>query len=611
MDVGVVGSPPLALKNGERLALVCYDVVLREPRSVRQGVYGGPRVRVSQNVSFNAGAFRSAPHEEMHDMDTGDLIVTNGRLVFLGGKRTLSANLAQILHVEPYLDAVAVHRTNKQCTEMFCHLNRQKVGISVGGRNQMTLLSGAMVAACIEGLIACGGVTPSAAPSRTAANYAPAGTSRGTSRGTTNKAAKPESLGPSVCPICHQRTRWDVCGEPSKHEIVCRACGYRIEATAIELAWLRKCQPKAGSVAGTAGAPANQGQPPSGEPPSPEISAWLDEIKSALTARGYTETQRFGREEFPGSRSLATAEYTAGTSTFQVMLFADPQMAQRYVRGFSALESVALAIQRGSADLTSVGRLAYMAYDTDGLEAYSFGRWTRAAGRVDPPIFAGTPTTPKPATPKPPPKPPDPSTAPPEPPPEPLGPSAKPTEPPPAPPASGSEQESGPSAQSSSAHSSSDFLPRMQMRPDRVTATSALGPTATVEQVFGDRAGFARWIIATGAMEECGRQSQYVNLSFRSKKNIAQIHPQPNGIGLVLRSRSPVPPATLFEEIPVFVLAGYTGANKSWLDGTGRTFEGKGPAIAYLIRDEVDGLGDDSKEWQEVARLLDHAKTLV
>jgi len=43
------------------------------------------------------------------------------------------------------------------------------------------------------------------------------------------------------------------------------------------------------------------------------------------------------------------------------------------------------------------------------------------------------------------------------------------------------------------------------------------------------------------------------------------------------------------------VLAGYTGANKSWLDGTGRTFEGKGPAIAYLIRDEVDGLGDDSK----------------
>ena len=52
------------------------------------------------------------------------------------------------------------------------------------------------------------------------------------------------------------------------------------------------------------------------------------------------------------------------------------------------------------------------------------------------------------------------------------------------------------------------------MRPDRVTATSALGPTATVEQVFGDRAGFARRIIATGAMEECGRQSQYVNLSF-------------------------------------------------------------------------------------------------
>ena len=79
----------------------------------------------------------------------------------------------------------------------------------------------------------------------------------------------------------------------------------------------------------------------------------------------------------------------------------------------------------------------------------------------------------------------------------------------------------------------------------------------------------------------------------------------------MFRSRGRVLPATLFEEIPVASLAGYRGANKSWLDGTGRAFEGKGPAIAYLIPDEVDGLGDDSKEWHEVARLLDHAKTLA
>ena len=140
---------------------------------------------------------------------------------------------------------------------------------------------------------------------------------------------------------------------------------------------------------------------------------------------------------------------------------------------------------------------------------------------------------------------------------------------------------------------------------------AATQPTATVEEVFGDRAAFARRIIATGAMDECGRMTQYVNLSFQEKTNIAQIHPHENGIGLVLRSRGRVLPATLFEEIPVASLAGYRGANKSWLDGAGRTFEGKGPAIAYLIPDEVDGLGGDSKEWQEVARLLDHAKTLV
>jgi hypothetical protein len=136
-------------------------------------------------------------------------------------------------------------------------------------------------------------------------------------------------------------------------------------------------------------------------------------------------------------------------------------------------------------------------------------------------------------------------------------------------------------------------------------------PSATVAEVFGDRAEFADRIIRTGDMEECGRKSQYVNLSFAGKKNIAQIHPQENGIALVLRSRSEDQPATLFEEIAVASLAGYRGANASWLDGTGRTYEKKGPAIAYLIPDEVDELGDDDQEWQEVVRLLDHAKTLA
>ena len=135
-------------------------------------------------------------------------------------------------------------------------------------------------------------------------------------------------------------------------------------------------------------------------------------------------------------------------------------------------------------------------------------------------------------------------------------------------------------------------------------------PSSTVADIFGNRAEFANRIIKIRDMEECGRASQYVNLSFPGKKNIAQIHPHENGIALVLSSIKGDQPQTFFDQIPVRSLAGYRGTNARWLDGKGDLFERKGPAIAFLIPDDIAELDDDSMEWQEVAKLLDYAKTL-
>ena len=147
-------------------------------------------------------------------------------------------------------------------------------------------------------------------------------------------------------------------------------------------------------------------------------------------------------------------------------------------------------------------------------------------------------------------------------------------------------------------------------KPNNRGGDPPVAPSATVEEVFGERSGFANRIIKIGAMNECGRQSQYVNLSFGSKNNIAQIHPHTSGIALVLRSIREDLPKTSFTEIPVTSLTGRGGGNPAWLDGVGKNYEKKGPAIAFLIPDDVDELGDNDKEWQEVMKLLDHAKTL-
>jgi hypothetical protein len=137
-------------------------------------------------------------------------------------------------------------------------------------------------------------------------------------------------------------------------------------------------------------------------------------------------------------------------------------------------------------------------------------------------------------------------------------------------------------------------------------ATSS--PSASVDQVFGSRAAFANRIIAIGGVEESGRSSRYVNLSAGPKRNVAQLHPQEDGIALVLRSRDEGQPATAFAEIPVAGLAGYRGTNASWLDGAGPTFAKKGPAVAYLIPDAVDGLDGSDPAWRQVAELIAHAK---
>lgn len=136
-------------------------------------------------------------------------------------------------------------------------------------------------------------------------------------------------------------------------------------------------------------------------------------------------------------------------------------------------------------------------------------------------------------------------------------------------------------------------------------------PSASVEEIFGDRSEFANRIIKIGAMQECAKLSQYVNLSTARDKNVAQIHPHENGIALVLKSINEDLPKTSFAEIQVALLKGHKGTNAAWLEGVDSRFERKGPAIAFLIPDEVDELDDNGKEWREIVNLLNHAKTLV
>jgi hypothetical protein len=154
------GESPVALKRGEFVAVLCPDVILKEPRRVTQGVYGGSRVRLAKTLSFNLGAFRAAPHEKLHDVDRGTPVLTNKRYAFMGEKRTVSAILSQIVSIEPYRDAVAIHRANKLRLAVYCSLDRYGFPFAWQGRTHEAILTGRVVACAFESLIAESEATP-------------------------------------------------------------------------------------------------------------------------------------------------------------------------------------------------------------------------------------------------------------------------------------------------------------------------------------------------------------------------------------------------------------------------------------------------------------------
>ena len=132
-DTSVLVRSPITLRSGETLAFVCYEVVLREARTVSQGLHGGLLGK-------------------LRDVDKGDLILTTQRYVFLGEKRTISVELSEIIIAEPYEDAVAIHRTGKEQTEMYGNLDTQEIAYTDDGK--LTLISPLVVACALEGLIA-------------------------------------------------------------------------------------------------------------------------------------------------------------------------------------------------------------------------------------------------------------------------------------------------------------------------------------------------------------------------------------------------------------------------------------------------------------------------
>ncbi len=150
-------ASPILARAGELTLFVLPNVSLHEPRSVTRGAYGGPSVHVAKGVTLRVGGFQAQSHEELKEIDSGTLVLTNKRLCFSGGLRSLEIDLRKLISVDPYADAVAVRRSGKEKTEFFFGLEHHAYGFVVQGRRYSEPMSGLILKYAIEGLLAAAG----------------------------------------------------------------------------------------------------------------------------------------------------------------------------------------------------------------------------------------------------------------------------------------------------------------------------------------------------------------------------------------------------------------------------------------------------------------------
>lgn len=146
----------IVLKKNEKPIYKLEDVSFSEPRAVRtsNGGYGGVSVRITKGVTLHSGRVGSTSesHDEIKNIDNGDFLITNKRIIFLGSNRTINIDLNKIVSVSNEYNTIQIQRSNKQKPEYFGNIKTTE-HITVENRGYDIDIDASMIKKLIIGLI--------------------------------------------------------------------------------------------------------------------------------------------------------------------------------------------------------------------------------------------------------------------------------------------------------------------------------------------------------------------------------------------------------------------------------------------------------------------------
>jgi hypothetical protein len=114
---------PLVLKRGEK-ACVSVAATLSRQQTRRQWVGGSQGFSFPighTGIRYRVGSFHGHPVEQqfLAKLATGSLVVTNQRVAFIGGTKSLSTPLSKLLHVQCYTDGLAIFQEGRENPDFY------------------------------------------------------------------------------------------------------------------------------------------------------------------------------------------------------------------------------------------------------------------------------------------------------------------------------------------------------------------------------------------------------------------------------------------------------------------------------------------------------------
>lgn len=118
-----LSSSPIVLKRQEN-AYLSVDAELARITVHTSFVGGSQGVSLPighTGIRYRVGTFKGHPVQEstVSTVDSGQLVLTDQRLAFVGAVKAVSIAYAKVLHVEAYTDALAVFREGKEAPDFF------------------------------------------------------------------------------------------------------------------------------------------------------------------------------------------------------------------------------------------------------------------------------------------------------------------------------------------------------------------------------------------------------------------------------------------------------------------------------------------------------------